>query len=147
MTRHLSIAANKRRHKPGLGFFINNASGAAAIEMAFVLPVFLAGVFAAVEFSRVMYSKIEFEYAVSNAMRYGIAMKNADTTKVKQAVSSNFILLDPAKLTSVTMTETVNPDKTRSATISASYQVDFLLPITESKSVTLSRSITFLRGQ
>lgn len=130
-----------RRHRLGAC-----TSGAAAVEFAFVVPVLFAGLFLVVEFSRVMYSKIEFEYAMFNATRFGMVMKTADTAKVTKAVSDNFILLDPTHLTSVSFSEVANPDKTRTATLTASYDVQFLVALTSSKSITLSRSVSFLRA-
>lgn len=126
---------------------IRDESGAAGIEFAFVFPVFLAALFLTVEFGRVMYSKIEFEYAVFNATRFAMVMKAADTATVKQAVSDKLILLKPANLKDVTVTEVANPDKTKTATLTAAYQVDFLLPISSLKSITLTRTVSFLRAQ
>jgi Flp pilus assembly protein TadG len=129
----------------GWRLFRRAQSGVAAVEFAFVVPVFLAGSLFVVEFGRLTYSKVEFEYAVFNATRFGVVMKTADTTKVKQALSDSLILLNPAKLNAVTFSEVTNADKTRTATLTASYQVDFLVPVTDKKSVTLSKSVTFLR--
>ncbi len=126
---------------------LSDRSGTAGIEFAFVFPVFLAALFLTIEFARVMYSKVEFEYAVFNATRFGMVMKAADTATVKQALSNNLILLKPANLKDVTVTESANPDKTRTTTLTAAYQVDFLLPISSLRSVTLSRTVTFLRAQ
>ena len=122
-------------------------AGVAVVEFAFVMPVFLAGILFVTEFGRLAYAKVEFEYAVFNATRFGMVMKNADTTKVKQALNDNLILLNPSKLNAVTFSEVANADQTRTATLTASYQVDFLVPMTAKKSVTLSKSVTFLRNK
>jgi Flp pilus assembly protein TadG len=140
------------RQRPALGArqrlrFLSSQAGAAGVEFAFVVPVFLAAVLFVVETGRVVYSKVEFEYAVFNATRFGMVMKTADTDHVKQALSSSLILLNPAKLNAVTVSEVTNADKTRTATLTASYKVDFLVPVSEHKSLTLSKSVTFLRAQ
>ncbi|MEQ1651874.1 MAG: TadE/TadG family type IV pilus assembly protein [Hyphomicrobium sp.] len=141
----------KRSHrshtvKCGRRFAISDA-GAAAIEFAFVVPVLLAGLLLVVEFGRLFYSKVEFEYAMFSATRFGMVMKAADTDKVKKSVADNLILLNPANLKNVTLVEVVNADKTRTATLNASYQVNFMVPLTDHKSVTLSRAVTFLRAE
>lgn len=138
---HANVAGWKRGTR-----FVDCRRGTAAVEFAFVLPVLFAGLFVAVEFGRVMYSKIEFEYAMFNATRFGMVMKTADTAKVQKAVSDNFLLLNPAKLSGIAFSEVVNPDKTRTATLTASYEVDFLVAVTEQQSIKFSRSVTFLRG-
>jgi Flp pilus assembly protein TadG len=126
--------------------FAASRSGTAAIEAAFILPVFLAGLFIVVEFGRVFYSKVEFEYAVYNATRFASVSKTADSAKINQALRNSLILLNPAKLQDVTFAETKNGDNTRTANLTVTYQVDFLLPITSRRYITLSRTISFLRG-
>lgn len=122
-------------------------AGTAGVEFAFVVPVFIAMLMAAIEFGRVAYSKAEFEYAVFNATRYGMVARAANTDQIKKSLRDNLILLDPAKLSTVTVSEVVNADKSRTATLTAAYQFDFLVPITEHSSVTLSKSVSFLRVQ
>ena len=125
--------------------FLSHSTGTASVEFAFVAPVLFALTFAGVEFGRVMYSKAEFEYAVYNATRFGIANLGTSTAQIKQSLSNNLILLDPANLLNVTVSEVNNPDKTKTATITAGYRIDFLVPITEDQSITLSKSVSFLR--
>jgi Flp pilus assembly protein TadG len=127
--------------------FLKSQAGAAGVEFAFVVPVFLAATLFVIETGRVVYSKVEFEYAMYNATRFGMVMKAADTDHVKQALGSSLILLNPAKLSAVTVSEITNADKTRTTTLTASYKVDFLVPVSDHKSVTLSKSVTFLRAQ
>lgn len=122
-------------------------SGVAAVEFAMIIPVLLVALLLTIEFGRLTYSKVEFEYALFNATRYGMVQKAADTAKIKQAISDNLMLLKPANLKNVTVTEVANPDKTRTATITASYDVKLLVPFSDMKSITLSRTMTFLRAQ
>lgn len=130
----------------GLRRLRGDQAGNISVEFAFVAPVFIAIILIVIEFGRVMYSKVEFEYAVFNATRFGMVSRAADTTKVKQALNANLFLLDPAHLKTVTVAEVTNPDKTRTATLTAAYQVDFLFPITVQKSLTLTKTVSFLRG-
>lgn len=141
----MSPSATQLRARMTPRQFRADLSGAAAVEFAFVIPVFLALLFASMEFGRVMYSKVAFEYAIMQTSRYGRVAKTADSTKVKAALSNNLLLLDPGHLKNVTFSEVQNPDKTRTATLSASYQIDFMLPLLEKNGLTISRSITFLR--
>jgi Flp pilus assembly protein TadG len=126
--------------------FWPSQSGASAVEFAIIAPVLIAGLLSVVEFGRVMYSKVEFEYAVYNASRFGMAIKDANTTRVQTALRDNLILLKPANLNAVTFSEVTNADKTRTATLTASYRVDFLVPLTNYASITLTRKTSFLRG-
>lgn len=142
----MTTAPHHRRLFPRCAFGRCDA-GIAAVEFAMVIPVLLVGLLLIIEFGRLTYSKVEFEYAVSNATRFGMVMKTADTTRVKQAVSDNLILLNPANLQNVTVAEVTNADSTRTATLTASYQVKLLVPMTDLKSVTLSRTMTFLRAK
>lgn len=141
--RSFHHAAGRRR----VNGFWHQQSGASGVEAALVLPVFLACMLFVVEFGRVLYSKVEFEYALNVATRVGMVQTSNDAAKVKKAVTDHFVLLDPAKLAGVTFTEMTNADNSKTATITANYKVNFLLPVTKSRSVTLSRSVSFLKPQ
>lgn len=136
---------SSRNWKDRVRLYRSNSAGTAGVEFAFVVPVFMAMTFAAIEFGHVMYSKAEFEYAFFNATRFGMVSRSADTTQIKKSLSDNFIFLDPANLSTLTVSEVVNADKTRTATVTAVYKVDFLAPITEHESVTFTKSVSFLR--
>lgn len=140
----MASRTNKASAPSLLQRFGRNQCGTSAVEFAFVVPVFLALTFGAIEFGRVMYSKVAFEYAIMQTTRYGRVAKTTDTSKLKLALGSNLLLLDPKQLRNISINAVVNADKTRTATLSASYQIDFLLPLLETNSITISRSITFL---
>lgn len=143
-TGRTSRHAAARRRSNG---FWRQQSGTSGVEAALVLPVFLACMLFVVEFGRVLYSKVEFEYAMNVATRLGMIQKDADTAKVMQAVRDRFMLLKADHLSGVTYTEKANADNSKTATITANYRVEFLLPVTKSRSVTLSRSMSFLKPQ
>jgi Flp pilus assembly protein TadG len=133
--------ARRRRAKTS---YLHNDSGAAGVEFAFILPVLLIGAFIVVEFSRVLYSKIEFEYALFSAMRFSSVAKSSETAKVQKSLSDNLILLNPSKVSPINITVAPNADKTSTVTLTASYRVDSLLPIAAMPSITLSRSTSYL---
>ncbi len=130
----------------GVRSFARDRSGVAAVEAAFVLPLMLAGLFFVIETGRVFFAKIEFDYAVHAATRLGMVANNASTAVVEQEMRNRFILLAPTSLTGVTMAEVVNADNTRTATLTASYRFDFLIPFTQHDSITLTRTVSFLKG-
>jgi len=137
-----------RRHRqPCKRSFSCNDAGTAAMEFALVMPVLLIALFLTIEFARVMYSKVEFEYAVFGATRFSSVGKIADTAKVQQALSDNLILLDPTHLNQIGYTVVQNADKTKTATLTASYRVDSLLPLTDLASITLTRRVSYLINQ
>jgi Flp pilus assembly protein TadG len=125
----------------------HNDGGAAAVEFALVIPVLLIGLFLTIEFARVMYSKIEFEYAVFSATRFSSVGKIVDTAKLQQALGDNLVLLNPKYLNPIGYTVVKNADNTQTAMLTASYRVDSLLPLTDMTSITLSRSISYLINQ
>lgn len=136
----MALQAKKRRAFS----FARNEAGAAGVEFAFVIPVLLAGLFVVIEFSRVMYSKVEFEYAVFSATRFSSISKSSDTTKVQKALADSLILLNSIKLSPIKLTVTPNGDKTSTATLTAAYKVKSLLPLTDMTSITLTKTVSFL---
>jgi Flp pilus assembly protein TadG len=140
------VAEGQIRRRSGIKGFARNRSGVAAVEAAFVLPAMLAGLFFVIETGRVFFAKVEFDYAVHAATRLGMVANNASKSVVEQELKKRFILLAPANLTGVTMGEVVNADNTRTATLTASYQFKFFVPFTQHKSITLTRTVSFLKG-
>lgn len=135
-----ACASQRSRHR----LFASSEGGAAGVEFAFILPVLLVGIFAVVEMSRVMYSKVEFEYALFGATRFSSVSKDSDKAKVQKSLSDNLVLLNPANLSPITLSVTPNADKTSTATLTASYKVVSLLPVTSAPYVTLTRSVSYL---
>ncbi len=140
------IAEGQTRRRGGVKGFASNRSGVAAVEAAFVLPLMLAGLLFVIETGRVFFAKIEFDYAVHAATRLGMVANNASRAVVEQEMRNRFILLAPENLTGVTMGEVVNADNTRTATLTASYQFNFFIPFTQHDSITLTRTVSFLKG-
>lgn len=129
-----------------LNRFAANTRGTAAVESAFIYPLYLALGFFVLEGGRIAYSNVELQYALHTATRHGMVNTVADVTAVRQALSNRFVLLSPAHITNVQMNEINNGDNTRTATLTVTYTVDLIIPFTTLDSITLTKSATFLRG-
>lgn len=122
----------------------SDASGAAVIEMALALPIFLLAMFFVVEAGRVMYSRVDLEYALLHAARYSMIATSASESSVEGAMSTRFMLLSAGNVKDFSLTETVNSDKTRNTTLSVSYDVRFVIPMLTKKTITLTQTVKFL---
>jgi Flp pilus assembly protein TadG len=135
-----------RRWRSLVEAFRVDTSGVAAIEYAFAAPVLFAGIFLALETGRVLYSKAEFEYAVSRATRLGMVNKNAGTTQVRLAFDQSLMMLDPIQVTAFNLSEVTNVDKTKTATLTASYRINFLAALTDDLAhITINKTVAFTR--
>ncbi len=125
--------------------FSANRSGTSAVEAAFALPVLLTFLFIAVEFGRVLYTRVELQYALYNAARFGMVSSTANAASIEQHLRGQLIFLRNDKLTDVQLVETTNSDSTKSANLSVSYHVSFIIPLISESTVTIQRSTSFLR--
>lgn len=110
-----------------------------------MLPVLLACLLFVVEFGRALYAKVEFEYALHSATRLGMVQATSDSAKIAAEVKNRFVLLNPKYLSSVTVSTVKNADNTTTATLTATYKMQFLLPVTKERSVTFTRSVSYLK--
>ncbi len=111
-------------------------SGAIVVEFALIAPILFSMTFGIVEFGRAAFTQGVLLYAAEEATRYAIVNYDATTDQVKAVAESKFLLIDPAKITSFSVTAPIDPDdQTRLITVSLAYQFDFLLPIS---SITLT---------
>jgi len=110
-----------------------------------VLPVLLACFLFVIEFGRALYAKVEFEYALHSATRLGMVQATSDTTKIATEVKNHFVLLNPKNLSGVTVSTVKNADNTTTATLTATYRMQFLLPVTKERSVTFTRTVSYLQ--
>lgn len=141
--RHLR--APKRTRLRQLQRFWPNRSGTSAVEAAFALPVLLTFLFIALEFGRVLYTRVELQYALYNAARFGMVSSTANAASIEQHLRGQLIFLRNDKLTDVQLVETTNSDSTKSANLSVSYHVSFIIPLISESTVTIQRSTSFLR--
>jgi Flp pilus assembly protein TadG len=96
--------------------------GAAAVEMAFMLPLLLFVVFGIIDYGRMLNAQITLTEAAREGAR-AAALGQSATTRVNNA-SSN--------LTGVTTTVTscpTNPTATSDATVTTSYTFQFVTPV------------------
>jgi Flp pilus assembly protein TadG len=90
----------KRRLKPtqpslrrGRRLFLDRRGGL-AIEMALVIPVFLALVIGVVEFGRVLAIRSSLQYAVEEAARYAMVRQTLDASKLTTLVKDRVAAAD-----------------------------------------------------
>ena len=137
--------AMSRRSLKSVRGFGREMRGTAAIELALTLPLFLGAIFFVVEFGRVLYSRVELQNAVYYAARFAMVSTQASKDGIIKAMEDRFVVLSPENVKSVDFKQTVNADKTKNAELTVTYDVFFAVPIF-SKSVTLTRTIKFLRS-
>ncbi len=104
-------------------------SGTVAVEFAIIAPVLISMTFGIIEFSRAAFTQGVLLYAVEEATRFAIVNFDATESEIKQVAQDKFIMIDPQKLTSFSVTAPIDPDdQTRLITVSLTYRFDFLFP-------------------
>ena len=83
-------------------------NGAAAIEFAFGLPIFLALVYMLFEFARIFWSQSTLEYAIEEAARFAMVRPAVTVDEVKAVANDRAIGLAAADLTFVVDFSDVN---------------------------------------
>jgi len=102
----------------------NNERGAAAVEMALVLPMLIALVFGIIEFGRAYNAKLELSSAVREGAR-SLAI-GTPLAQITTTVSNAAAGLDPTKLTITTSGSPCAPGG--NATVTASYPFTYTIP-------------------
>lgn len=69
--------------------------GAAAVEMAFILPVFLIFVIGIIEFGRAYWTLNSMQIAIDEAGRYAMLHTTASDSQIVSIAQSNLYGLDP----------------------------------------------------
>ena len=88
--------------------FARSRKGAAAIEFAFALPIFLALVYMLFEFARIFWSQSTLEYAIEEAARYAMVRPAATEAEVMTVANDSAVGLATADLKIVVVFENVN---------------------------------------
>lgn len=115
---------------------LDRESGAAAVEFALVLPILVLLVMGIVEFSRAYNAKEALQYAVREGAR-SLAIYN-DPSVVPQLVKDRAIALDATKVTVPTPAACPDsPDSDDAATVTATYSLDYNIPLFKSGTWTL----------
>ncbi len=125
--------------------FIMDRSGAAAVEAAMILPIFIVAMFGLMEGSRALYTVFELDYAVYKTSRFAMVKSDATSNQIKENLNQELIFLKPEKLGTVAISETLNPDNTKTAVITAAYDFDFLFNMFGTTGITFNSEQTVLR--
>ena len=103
-------------------------NGAAAIEFAFGLPIFLALVYMLFEFARIFWSQSTLEYAIEEAARFAIVRPTATEDEVETVAIAKAIGLAAADLTFDVVFSDVN-DSRGLVNITGTYAYAPMVPI------------------
>ena len=125
--------------------FDGGEGGAAAVEFAIIAPIFLAFLYGLLELARVIFTQGVLIYAVQEGSRYAAADSNSTVAAIGNVVTGKFIGIsqNPA---AVTVTPTVNPDGTRTVTVSVQYTFTWLVSLFGMSSITLQANSSSLSG-
>ncbi len=133
---------SKRWLRRALARLWRSRDGATAIEMAFVLPVFLAFLLGIEEFGRAFWTESTLQYAVEAAARCAAVSPSLCTPTVEDYAASQAFGLsipDPAKTFTYTPNATCGASSVSTgALVTASYAFQQLVPQLVPLNVTLS---------
>lgn len=124
--------------------FARNERGAAAVELALTLPLFLAAVFGVIEVGRLIYTQAALSYAAEEATRYAVVNEGSVTTTEIEAYAAARLIgvidSDTAVFSAAAPLDVVS--NTSLFTVTVSYPYDFMLPYVADGAITLSASST-----
>lgn len=104
--------------------------GAAAVEFAFTLPIFMGLVIFAAETSRLVYTLSAISFAAAEASRYVVVNQGASVDQVLKVAGQKIYGLDPANLKAILVTAPVDDTPhTRLVTITVKYLYEPILPV------------------
>ena len=107
-------------------------AGATAVEMALVMPVYLAMIFFVVEAGRVAYTQGVVVHAAEEATRYALVHYDATAEEIQDFARANLLGVDPDNLTAIVVTSPTDPiDQTKLVTVEVSYRYEPILPVLE----------------
>ena len=106
--------------------FKRDEKGAAAVEMAFILPVFLLFVLGIIEFGRAYWTYNSMQLAIDEAGRYAMIHTTASDSQIASTAKANLYGLDPSKFTITTANTTSNGINYK--IIKATYTFSFIAP-------------------
>ena len=111
-------------------------SGAAAVEFAFIAPVAILMMLAAVESGRLMFSLNELEASLSEAARELMIDPEASNTEVRTTLCSRYVVVDCNAVTFTAVDQTANGRSWRMLTVSTPFDspLSHLLPLPTSLS-------------
>lgn len=106
--------------------FLRDGTGAVAVELAIVLPVFLLMLLGIVEFGRMIWVQNTLHFAVEEATRFAVVNSGASSAAVQAYALGRLPGLDPATIT-MAVTFSAN-DVTITANHTFAFAAQGLLP-------------------
>jgi Flp pilus assembly protein TadG len=117
----------------------DNEKGAAAVEMAFVLPLFLLFVIGIVEFGRVYWTLNSMQLAIDEAGRFAMLNTTSSDSQIISIAQANLYGLDSSLFTVTSNSQTTGGVIYK--VITASYTFSFVAPdVLPFGNIVLSRS-------
>lgn len=111
--------------------FVRDEEGAAAVEFAFTLPIFMGLVIFAAEAARLVYTLSAISFAAAEASRYVVVNQDATSTEVLAVAQEHIYGLDPANLQALLYEAPVDPATSTSlVTVTIQYLYEPILPVT-----------------
>lgn len=125
----------------GLKKLWKNSEGVEAIEMAFVLPVFLLFVVGIIEFGRAYWISDSMQLSIDEAGRYAMLNTTATDSQIISTAKSNLYGLDPNAFTVTSTSQTISGInyKRINATYIFTFSIPNLFPFGD---ITLTRQTT-----
>lgn len=103
-----------------------NNEGVEAIEMAFVLPIFLLFVLGIIEFGRAYWIMDSMQFSIDEAGRYAMLNSTATDVQIISTAKANLYGLDPTSFTVTSTSQTVSGINYKQ--IIATYNFTFAVP-------------------
>jgi Flp pilus assembly protein TadG len=118
-----------------------NESGTAALEMAFVLPVFMLFVLGIIEFSRAYWVLHTMELSIEEAARYAIVNTTLSDSQIISKAQANLYGFDSSQFTITSISQ--NSNGVTYKVITATYPFNFVVPnLLPFNGITLTRSVS-----
>lgn len=102
--------------------------GSTAVEMALILPAFLAVVFTGAELGRYVWTRTTIQHATDEAARYALAHPSADFADIVQVARDAAVGLDARDPCLTGFTAAADPSDSTFTIISTSCTFQFVLP-------------------
>lgn len=116
-------------------------SGASAVSLAFLMPVFLLLIVGVIEMGRMLFIQGVLNYATEEATRFAVVNFEVSESVIHEVAADKFLLIDPEKIVRFVVTAPLDPDdQTKLVTVEVDYRFDFLIPLIKASSFTLKAS-------
>lgn len=112
------------------GSLLHNQIGGAAVEFAFIFPVFLLLVLGILEFGRAIWTNYSLQNAVEDTTRYVLANPTVTDTLIVNRVADKLELIDMSKVTVTVTRESVSGVNFVAVTATYAFStLEMLLPV------------------